>query len=206
MKRGFTPRELKILRNEAEEQKEKMRGTQRWRNFDFVIYIVIVLTLAFSIRAFIAEPIRVDGSSMVPTLLENELMLVEKTAYWFHEPQRGDIVICYYPGYIESCVKRVVALPGETISVADGRVYIDGEPLDESEYWNLTINGAMEPVTVGAKEIFVVGDNRNGSKDSRNPEVGCIPYHKVVGRVRAVVWPPAEIKRLDGVQYDGVGE
>lgn len=206
MRRGFTPRELKLLRNEAEEQKEKMRGTQKWRNLDFILYIAIVVTLAFSIRAFLIEPIRVDGTSMVPTLLENELMLVEKTAYWFGEPVRGEIIICYYPGYLESCVKRVIGLPGETVSVVDGAVYINGEKLDESEYWNLSINGTFEGVKVGRDEVFVMGDNRNGSKDSRNSEVGCIPYSEIVGRVRAVIWPPVEIKRVDTVAYDGLGE
>jgi signal peptidase I len=115
---------------------------------------------------------------------------------------RGDIVICFYPGYTESCVKRVIGLPGETVSISGGDIYIDGELLDESDYWQGEIIGDMEPVTVGNREVFVVGDNRNGSKDSRNPSVGCVPYSKVVGRVIAVVWPVSEYETFSRMVYE----
>ncbi|MEN6339107.1 MAG: signal peptidase I [Clostridiaceae bacterium] len=188
-RRTFTPDQIKYLRDRAEEQYENMRGSRAYRNVEFFIYILIVVLTALSIRSFLAEPIRVDGDSMIPTLINNEDMLVEKVGYWFSDPSRGDMVICYYPGYTESCVKRVIGLPGETVSITGGLIYINGVALDESDYWNGEIVGDMDPVTVGAREVFVVGDNRNGSKDSRNPAVGCIPYAKVVGRVIAVVWP-----------------
>ena len=110
-------------------------------------------------------------------------------------------MICFYPGYTESCVKRVIGLPGETVSVVDGAIYINGKQLDESAYWSGEIIGDMEPVTVGQREVFVVGDNRNGSKDSRNPSVGCIPYAKVVGRVVAVVYPFDEFETFSRVTY-----
>ncbi|HWQ07158.1 MAG TPA: signal peptidase I [Feifaniaceae bacterium] len=188
-RRTFTPDQIKYLRDRAEEQYENMRGSRAYRNVEFFIYILIVVLTALSIRSFLAEPIRVDGDSMIPTLINNEDMLVEKVGYWFSDPSRGDMVICYYPGYTESCVKRVIGLPGETVSITGGLIYINGVALDESDYWNGEIVGDMDPITVGAREVFVVGDNRNGSKDSRNPAVGCIPYAKVVGRVIAVVWP-----------------
>ena len=188
-RRTFTPDQIKYLRDRAEEQYENMRGSRAYRNVEFFIYILIVVLTALSIRSFLAEPIRVDGDSMIPTLINNEDMLVEKVGYWFSDPSRGDMVICYYPGYTESCVKRVIGLPGETVSITGGLIYINGVALDESDYWNGEIVGDMDPITVGAREVFVVGDNRNGSKDSRNPAVGCIPYAKVVGRVVAVVWP-----------------
>ncbi len=166
-----------------------MRGSRSFRNVAFLLYIAAVVLAALTIRTFIAEPIRVDGDSMIPTLVNNEDMLVEKMSYWFNDPLRGDIIICYYPGYTESCVKRVIGLPGETVEIREGVFYIDGVALDESPYWDGVIIGDMSPVTVGAREVFVVGDNRNGSKDSRNPSVGCIPYADVVGRVVAVVYP-----------------
>ena len=201
-RREFTPSQIRYLRERAEEQYENMRGTRAYRNVEFLLYIAVVVLMALAIRSFIVEPIRVDGDSMVPTLTNNEDMLVEKVSYWFSDPMRGDIVICYYPGYTESCVKRVIGLQGETVSVSDGAIYIDGVALDESMYWQGEIIGDMDPVTVGEREVFVVGDNRNGSKDSRNSSVGCISYSKVVGRVIAVVWPLSERESFGRVVYD----
>ncbi len=157
--------------------------------------------VALVIRAFFVEPIRVDGDSMLPTLIDGEHMVVEKLSYWTRGPARGEIIICFYPGYTESCVKRVIGLPGDAICVRNGRIYVNGEALDESSYWTGDIIGEMEPVTVGEKEVFVVGDNRNSSKDSRAPSVGCIPYNKIVGRVTAVIWPLSEFKKISKVDY-----
>ena len=178
-----------------------MRGGRLWRNLDFLLYIAMVTMLAFSVRLFLSEPIRVDGDSMIPTLLHNEYMFVEKVTYWFAAPERGDIVICYYPGYTDSCVKRVIALPGERVRVEGGRVYIDGEPLDESGYWDDEILGDFDEVTVGENEVFVMGDNRNGSKDSRTASVGNISYMRIVGKVHAVIWPLSEYRTFKQVRY-----
>ena len=200
-RRTFTNSQIRYLKERAEEQYENMRGTRAYRNVEFLLYILVVVLTALTIRSFLAEPIRVDGDSMIPTLVHNEDMLVEKVGYWFNDPQRGDIVICFYPGYTESCVKRVIGLPGETISVKEGAIFVNDVKLDESAYWQGEIIGDMDPVTVGSREIFVVGDNRNGSKDSRNAAVGCIPYAKVVGRVVAVVYPFNEFETFSRVTY-----
>ena len=201
MKAGFTPRELKKLRAEADEQYENMRGSRFYRRADFLLYVAAVMVAAFAIRAFLVEPIRVDGDSMTPTLLNGEHMLVEKMSFWTREPARGEIVICYYPGYTESCVKRVVGLPGDTVCITGGALYINGAALNESAYWDGVIYGETEQITVGRDEVFVMGDNRNGSKDSRNTSVGCIPYNKIVGRVAAVIWPVSACRNMPGVQY-----
>jgi signal peptidase I len=200
-RKAFTQSQIRYLRDRAEEQYENMHGSRSFRNVSFLLYIALVVLVALTIRSFIAEPIRVDGDSMIPTLVHNEDMLVEKMSYWFENPQRGDIIICFYPGYTESCVKRVIGLPGESVSVKDGKIYIDGKALDESAYWNGEIVGDMEPVAIGARQVFVVGDNRNGSKDSRNPSVGAIPYAKIVGRVVAVVYPFSETEAFSRVTY-----
>ncbi len=200
-RKSFTQSQIRYLRDRAEEQYENMRGSRSYRNVSFLLYIALVVLVALTIRSFIAEPIRVDGDSMIPTLVHNEDMLVEKLSYWFEEPQRGDIAIVYYPGYTESCVKRVIGLPGDTVEVREGVFYINGKALDERAYWNDTIIGDMAPVSVGARQVFVVGDNRNGSKDSRNPSVGCIPYAKVVGRVVAVVYPFDQFESISRVTY-----
>ena len=91
---------------------------------------------------------------------------------------------------------RVVATGGETVEVRGGTVYIDGSPLDESAYWRGAIYGDFGPVTVPEGEVFVMGDNRNASKDSRNASVGTIPLWRIVGRVRAVFLPPGSARWL----------
>jgi len=200
-RKAFTQSQIRYLRDRAEDQYENMRGSRSFRNVSFLLYIALVVLVALTIRSFIAEPIRVDGDSMIPTLVHNEDMFVEKMSYWFEDPQRGDIIICFYPGYTESCVKRVIGLPGETVEVKDGKFLIDGAALDESAYWNGEIIGDMDPITIPARHVFVVGDNRNGSKDSRSASVGPIPYAKVVGRVIAVVYPFNEFESFSRVTY-----
>ena len=189
------------MRDIAAEQNEKLKGARAWRILDSVVYFAFVLMIALAVRSFVVEPIRVEGTSMIPTLEDKEHMFVDKLAFWTRMPERGEIIICYYPGYKESCVKRVMALPGETISIIKGEIWINGEKLDESEYWNDEIWNDYEGITVGPNEIFVMGDNRNGSKDSRNASVGCIPMGRVVGRVRAVIWPVSRFRLIKKAEY-----
>ena len=92
-------------------------------------------------------------------------------------------------------------MPGETVEVRGGKIFINGSELNESAYWDGQIVGDMDPVVIGARQVFVVGDNRNGSKDSRNASVGAIPYAKVVGRVVAVVYPFDEMQSISRVTY-----
>ena len=190
-----------LLSELASDQYEEMRGGRFYRSLDFLLYLLMVVLTALAIRTFLAEPVRVDGNSMYPNLLDSEHMAMEKVSLWFNPPQRGDIVICFYPGYKISCVKRVIGLPGETVSVSDGVVYINGEPLNESAYWSEMMYQDMNPVRIGADEYFVMGDNRNESKDSRNPSVGPIPGYKIIGRVHAVIWPLKNIRGIQPVRY-----
>ncbi|MBR5948058.1 MAG: signal peptidase I [Clostridia bacterium] len=173
----------------------------------FILMLACVIVAAFALRQFIAEPTMVDGPSMQTTLMDAERVFVEKVSYWFREPKRGDVVIVKYPGRWERFVKRVIALPGETIEIRDdGFVYIDGERLDESAYAGDWYGGIYKKVkTVGSVNgsytvpegyYFVVGDNRNVSHDSRDNDVGPIPAEDVLGRVRAVVWPLSKIRSV----------
>jgi signal peptidase I len=198
----LTKKDISSLRQAAEELHNQETEYRRFMNWDFVIYLLSVLLVAFSIRAFIAEPIIVDGESMFPTLLDHEYMLVEKLSYYVERPERGDIVVCYYPGFTISCVKRVIGLPGDEIYVWDGEVYINGEPLDESEYCNDYVRGNMSPQIVPENTVFVMGDNRNVSGDSRDPSVGPIPYEKVVGKTVAVLWPIDEMRAVEHINYN----
>ncbi|MBR5948056.1 MAG: signal peptidase I [Clostridia bacterium] len=192
----------------AERLHKKHSELNRTFTPSFIAMLACVIVAAVAIRQFIAEPTRVKGESMQYTLMDTERLFVEKVSYWFNAPSRGDIVIVNYPGGTDRYVKRIIALPGETIEIReDGFVYINGEMLDESAYagdWYGKINipigtkGSKNgKYTVPEGHYFVMGDNRNDSTDSRDRRVGAIPVSEVLGRVRAVVWPLNKLRSAD---------
>ena len=136
------------------------------------------------------EKARVYGHSMEPVLKDGQTVLVDKLAYRLGEPERFDVIVFrdrreegrYY-------MKRIVGLPGETVQIADGRVTIDGVLLEEpSEREEIRdARRASEPVVLGELEYFVLGDNRNGSSDSRDSDIGNVSAEQIIGRV--VFWP-----------------
>ena len=192
----LSSKEQNAFINKEETFYRHARFYSRRANFELAIYIAVVLILALAVRAFVFEPIVVSGPSMNNTLVDGERMFVEKVSYWFAPPKRGDIIICYYQYEDEFCVKRVIGLPGETISVADGRVFINGEALDEGAYWNDEILLDTQERVVPEDTVFVMGDNRNLSLDSRSDRVGPIDYKYVVGQARYVIWPFANLRSL----------
>ena len=183
----LSKKELGKFRDAREELHKKDEPYRRAANSDFIIYLLTLMAVAIFIRTFIFEPVQCIGISMYPTLVGGEGMFTEKLTYTVSAPQRDDIIICRYPYHTEKCVKRVIAVPGDRISISDGAIYLNGERLDESAYWDGYIEGTLEEVTVPDKCLFVVGDNRNNSGDSRH--VGFIPYWQVKGKVRAVMTP-----------------
>ncbi len=184
----LSKKELKKFRDAREELHKKDEPYRRAANSDFIIYLLTLMAVAIFIRTFIFEPVQCIGISMYPTLVGGEGMFTEKLTYTVSAPQRDDIIICRYPYHTEKCVKRVIAVPGDRISISDGAIYLNGERLDESAYWSGYIeNSEMPEVTVPERNLFVVGDNRNNSGDSRH--VGFIPYWQVKGKVRAVMTP-----------------
>ena len=184
----LSKKELKKFRDAREELHKKDEPYRRAANSDFIIYLLTLMAVAIFIRTFIFEPVQCIGDSMYPTLMNGEGMFTEKLTYTVSAPQRDDIIICRYPYHTEKCVKRVIAVPGDRISISDGAIYLNGERLDESAYWSGYIEDSEMPeVTVPERNLFVVGDNRNNSGDSRH--VGFIPYWQVKGKVRAVMTP-----------------
>ena len=184
----LSKKELGKFRDAREELHKKDEPYRRAANSDFIIYLLTLMAVAICIRTFIFEPVQCIGDSMYPTLMNGEGMFTEKLTYTVSAPQRDDIIICRYPYHTEKCVKRVIAVPGDRISISDGAIYLNGEKLDESAYWDGYIEDSEMPeVTVPDKCLFVVGDNRNHSGDSRH--VGFIPYCQVKGKVRAVMTP-----------------
>ncbi len=196
MRSKLSKKQRKRLISAAESLHEKDPAYKRDADRQFYLYLAAVVIAALAVRLFLFEPVRVDGLSMYETLQNNEYMFVEKMSYWVNAPARGEIITCFYPGYTVSCVKRVIAVAGDTIAITNGYVYINGKKIDESAYWEGTIWGDMDPLTVPEKNVFVMGDNRDDSKDSRAASVGCIPYYRIVGKCRAVIWPFAQRRAI----------
>lgn len=187
---------IKNLQKRSIRRHEKDKPYKSAADKEFVIYLAAVLIIAFAIRLFVFEPVRVDGDSMYDTLLNGERMAVEKVTYMFERPQRGDIVICFYPGYTVSCVKRVIGVPGDTVEVSYGQLYINDELINEDEYIDGMMLRDYEKTTVPEDCVLVMGDNRNASLDSRSATVGPIPYYRIVGKARSVIFPFSDIRPL----------
>jgi len=149
---------------------------------------------ALYIRVFVTQAMVVQGSSMKPNLSYNYRVMVEKVTYRFvHDPRRGDVVVIDTPEEETLLVKRAVALHGETIAVQDGQVFINGQPLEEP--WVIR-QGGMDypPKVVPPWHVFVLGDNREESWDSRH--FGPVPLDQIGGQVRFIIWPPDQIGEL----------
>lgn len=169
----------------------------------WLITIAIALLLAFAIRTFVFVIAMVDGPSMQPTLTSNDRLLVTKYTYFFEDVKRGDIVICKYndPRYPHMYVKRVIGLPGELISIIDGVVHINGAPLEE-DYISVSRPGIdpfhnMDAYLIPEGHVFVIGDNRNNSADSRMPTNGAISTDLIIGKAQARIFPFNNIDSLE---------
>ena len=160
--------------------------TGGWVLHDVLGTLIPALIIALLIHLFLAQATRVEGYSMEPTLYGHQRLIIEKLSYHLHPPQRGDIVVLRVPEYDQFLIKRVIGLPGETLSIRDGVVYINGEPLDEP-YVNGVPRGSYPPVTIPEGYVFVMGDNRNNSSDSR--VFGPVPIDHIVGHAWLRYWP-----------------
>ena len=150
-------------------------------------YIIIILVVLF-IKAFIVTPIKVNGESMYPTLEEGDIMILNKTAYYFNKPERFDIVVVNMPD--EYLIKRVIGLPGEHIEYKNNTLYIDGKKVKENFKHGVTANFNIEELgsdTIPLNTYLVLGDNRENSLDSR--ELGVIREDQLLGRTSLIILP-----------------
>ena len=173
---------------------------------DWIVVVAVALTVAFLVRGFVLAHFVVDGSSMDTTLATGDRVFVNKLSYRLHDPNRGDVVVLHQiSGAAErDLIKRVIALPGETIEMTNCEVRITGadatesrvlsEPYLDRDVINATCGGDFEPVSVPAEHVFVMGDNRSGSQDSRN--LGPISESDLVGRAFVVFWPRSDWRWL----------
>src|SRR5699024_7240119 len=181
--------------NETEIKQEKKKKSLGRELLSLLGYLVIVLIATFLIVKFVGVRTEVIGTSMTPTLQDGDNLIVEKVTYYFRDPQRYDIIVFPYPeDPSRHYIKRIIGLPGETVQIIDGYVYINGELLDE-HYGNEVMKDAgmaAEPITLGEDEYFVLGDNRNNSQDSRAENVGLIHREDLLGRAWIRIWPFSE--------------
>ncbi len=191
--------------------------------FEWIYTIVVALVIAFLIKGFLFDVVKVDGNSMFPTLYNNDRIIITKLGY---KPEQKDIVILdsnykkrelYYDALEDSgkefnavtkfidyqfnlpenlkkkyYVKRIIALPGQTVDIIDGKVYVDGEKLNEEYYQGetpITDISVEYPVTIDEDHVFVMGDNRPHSSDSRVSSLGQVPFDAILGKAQIRIWP-----------------
>lgn len=158
--------------------------------------IAMAVVLSFGIRTFVAEARYIPSSSMEPTLLINDKLIIEKVSYHFRDPERGDVVV-FSPtealqkqNFKEAFIKRIIGLPGDTVKVRQGTVYVNDQPLREN-YIKQKPDYTFGPVIVPEGQYLVLGDNRNNSYDSHY--WGFVPKDNIIGRASVRFWPPQRI-------------
>lgn len=175
-----------------------------WKRFllDVLETLVLAVVLYFGINAVSAR-VRVDGFSMRPTLQDGEYILINKLAYKLGEPMRGDIVVFVFPvNPEEDLIKRIIGLPGDTITVQDGVLSINGVVVNEP-YINAP-PAYSDTWQVSEGNLFVLGDNRNDSRDSH--QWGLLPIENVIGRAVLIYWPPEEWQIIEHTEQVSIPE
>lgn len=173
-------------------------GSERFRAVkseirEYIEALLIAVVLAGFIIVFVAQSFLVHGSSMEPTLVEGQRLLVDKVTYRLRPPERGEIIVFHYPADpSRKFIKRVIGVPGDEVLIVGHRLILNGQPVHEP-YIKGPIFESFGPVTVPDGHVFVLGDNRNNSDDSRFPDVGPVPLDLVVGVARVAYWPPARM-------------
>lgn len=157
--------------------------------------LILALILAWILRAVLVQPYRVEGSSMESNLHNSERLFINRLVYRLHAPRRGDVVVAELPNEGYSIIKRVIGLPGETIEIKDGSVFIDGVRLEES-YLNQATLDNYGPVQIPAEHFFVMGDNRQNSRDSRNVSIGFVAQSQIKGQAVLVYWPLRSLRLI----------
>lgn len=164
------------------------------------VYLLVVLLITYLIVNFVGQRTEVVGSSMENTLSNGDNLIVDKISYRFHEPERFDIIVFPFR-YAKNTyyIKRIIGMPGETVRIdSNGVIYINDNELQEYYGKEIIENPgiAINEITLGKDEYFVLGDNRNNSTDSRDPSVGNIRKKEILGRSWLRIWPLNEFELL----------
>ncbi|MFH1509730.1 MAG: signal peptidase I [Candidatus Nealsonbacteria bacterium] len=166
--------------------------------------VLIALIIVLPIRYFLFQPFFVDGQSMDPSFEDGDYLIVDELSYRLRVPERGEVVVFNYPkDPSQRYIKRIIGLPGETIEITNGKIYItDTEgriELNESEYLPSTYTTGSINVNLDEKEYFVLGDNRSASSDSRR--WGTLPRKNIIGQVFLRAWPIASLSKISAPDY-----
>lgn len=176
---------------------EKVKNKESW--WDIVKFALITLAIIIPFRMYIAQPFIVSGESMFPTFHDKEYLIVDELSYRFHDPARGDVVVFRYPDDPSKFfIKRIIGLPGETVTVSNGKVYIkkDGEQTELAEPYLKVQTLKNVTTTLAEEQYFVMGDNRMVSFDSRY--WGPLNIKFINGRALVRLFPPSAISYLPG--------
>jgi len=174
-----------------------------WEIFKIVI---IALLIVIPIRYFLFQPFFVKGQSMMPNFEDGNYLIIDEISYRFRAPQRGEVIVFKYPqNPSQRYIKRIAALPGETIKIEDGKITIlnlnGSQSLNEADYLSSSTftNGDVE-LSLGENEYFVLGDNRSASSDSRR--WGTLPEENIIGRVLFRAWPFVALAKITVPDYE----
>lgn len=190
-----------FLKNEKAEQEVQEINIIR-EIISMLLYIIVVMVMIWLIINYVGQRTEVSGESMNATLEDADHLWIDKLSYHFKEPKRFDIVVFPYQDTSIYYIKRIIGLPGETIYIdEEGQIHINGEILEEDYGLEtidpFTLGRAERPVTLGDDEYFVMGDNRNNSKDSRTNEVGNVHRKEIEGKVAVRIWPLGRFGKVD---------
>jgi signal peptidase I len=183
------------LSHRARSAKDKRSGLTEW-----IVVVAVAIASALLVRAYVLQQFAVEGTSMLNTLHPNDRVLVNKLSYRLHDPRRGDVVVLKRietNSQERDLIKRVVGLPGETVEYRSCQLFVNGglinEPYLDPQIVSPDRCGADQPaVTVEPEHVFVMGDNRGGSLDSRDGSVGQVDYDNLIGRAFVIMWPFAD--------------
>jgi signal peptidase I len=171
------------MTNNSKKKKGWKRELTEW-----VLSLSVAVGVALLFQTYVYAQSEVHNISMQKTLVAGQRLIEDKWSYRFHEPQRGDIVIINGPESEVRLIKRVIGLPGDEIAMQDGQVFLNGQLLEESYTFGETYPGQLAmPLTVPEGELFVMGDNRENSKDSR--DLGTIALSSIEGKAVFRIWP-----------------
>lgn len=183
------------LQKEKEREAKEMQESNPLKDFiGWAIYIAVILGATFLIVTYVGQLTKVSGDSMETALHNGDNLIVDKISYRFREPKRYEIVVFPYRHQENTFyIKRIIGLPGESVQIKDGEVYINGKQLGEKyglEKINVGEEGiAKDTIILGKDEYFVLGDNRNHSSDSRDSSVGILKKDELIGRAFIRIWP-----------------
>ncbi len=175
----------------AEPVAESNQPPVAWMLLRELVETIVLSLVIFLLIRMVVQNYRIESHSMQPNFAEGQFILVNKLAYRFGQPERGQVVVFHNPQNTdEDYIKRIIGLPGDTVSMQGETVYINGEPLQQPYVTEPLPPGyQFGPLEVPADSIFVMGDNRPNSRDSRYPDVGSIPEELIVGKAWFRVWP-----------------